>query len=158
MEDWEAGVEGLDELEGDEAVLHAADLAARFLTGLDGVYSLLDADHTMFLGRKTGAVAYAEVDPTDRCSPLVEVARWAKPAEVEGSFVGVNMTPDGRLVLSTDHGWLVSLARDFSDHVAIRLPGADRDAADHCARMEAERGNTGYGWVRTSMCLSLIHI
>ena len=152
MTDWEAGVAGLDDLEGDEAVLHAVDLATRFLTGLDGVYSLLDANHTLFLGCKTGAVAYAEVDPTDRCSPLVEVARWAKPAEVEGLFVGVNMTPDGRLVLSTDHGWLVSLARDFSDHVAVRLPGANKEAADHCARMEAERGNTGYGWVRTSMC------
>jgi hypothetical protein len=62
------------------------------------------------------------------------------------------MTPDGRLVLSTDHGWLVSLARDFSDHVAIRIPGAAEEAADHCARMEAQRGNTGYGWVRTSLC------
>ena len=150
--DWEAGVAGLDDLEGDEAVMHAADLAARFMTGLDGVYALLDHEHTLFLGRKTGAVAYAEVDPTDRHSAIVEKARWEKPPEVEGFFVGVNMTPDGRLVLSTDHGWLVSLARDFSDYVAVQIPGAAEDAAEHCARMEAERGNTGYGWVRTSLC------
>ncbi len=157
--DWEAGVAGLDEgIHGDDdaPVLHAAGLASRFMTGLDGVYALLDHEHTLFLGRKAGAVAYAEEDPTDRRSPLVEKARWDKPDGVDGFFVGVNMTPDGRLVLSTDHGWLVSLARDFSDHVAVRLPGAveaDRDvAAEHCARMEAERGNTGYGWVRTSLC------
>ena len=151
-EDWEAGVAGLDGLAGDEAVGHAVDLASRFMTGLDGVYALLDVDHTLFLGRKTCAVAYAEVDPARRDSAIVEVARWDKPPEVEGFFVGVNITPDGRLVLSTDHGWLVSLARDFSDHVAIRIPGAAEQAAEHCAWMEAERGNTGYGWVRTSLC------
>ena len=151
-EDWEAGVAGLDDLSGDEAVGHAVDLASRFMTGLDGVYALLDVNQTLFLGRKTCAVAYAEVDPSDRGSAIVEVARWEKPPEVEGFFVGVNITPDGRLVLSTDHGWLVSLARDFSDHVAIRIPGAAEQAAGHCAHMEAERGNTAYGWVRTSMC------
>ncbi len=161
--DWEAGVSGLDEgIHGsdDGPVMHAAGLAARFMTGLDGVYALLDHQHTLFLGRTQAVVAYAEEDPADRSSPLVEKARWDKPPEVEGFFVGVNITPDGRLVLSTDHGWLVSLARDFSDHVAVRLPGAvvagadgDLDvAARHCARMEAERGNTGYGWVRTSLC------
>ena len=151
-EEWEAGVAGLDDLSGDEAIGHAVDLASRFMTGLDGVYALLDLDNTLFLGRKSCAVAYAEVDPGDRSSAIVEKARWDKPDGIEGFFVGVNMTPDGRLVLSTDHGWLVSLARDFSDHVAIRIPGAAEEAADHCARMEAQRGNTGYGWVRTSLC------
>ena len=153
--DWEAGVTGLDaDIDGDvdAPVVHAADLASRFMTGLDGIYALLDNEHTLFLGRKTGAVAYAETDPTDRSSPLVEKDRWDKPPEVEGFFVGINMTPDGRLVLSTDHGWLVSLARDFSDHVAVQIPGAAEHAAEHCARMEIDRGNTGYGWVRTSLC------
>jgi len=162
--DWVEGIAGLDEgIHGDDdsPVIHAAGLAARFLTGLDGVYALLDCEHTLFLGRTKAVVAYAEVDPTDRRSALVETARWSKPDEVTGAFVGVNMTPDGRLVLSTDHGWLVSLARDFADYVAVRLPGAVevdgiggvRDvAAEHCARMKAERGNTGYGWVRTSLC------
>ena len=97
-EDWEAGVAGLDGLAGDEAVGHAVELASRFMTGLDGVYALLDVDHTLFLGRKTCAVAYAEVDPARRDSAIVEVARWDKPPEVEGFFVGVNITPDGRLV------------------------------------------------------------
>jgi len=152
--DWETAVAGLDEgIHGDEPtpVMHAATLGSRFLTGLDGVYALLDHEHTLFVGRKQAVVAYAEADPTDCRSPIREKARWQKPAEVEGSFVGINMTPDGRLVLSTDHGWLVSLARDFSDHVSTFLPGAEA-AAEHCARMEVERGNTGYGWVRTSLC------
>ncbi len=153
LQDLQAGVVGLDDLRGQEALDHALGLAMRYMTGLDGVYALLDCDHTMFLGRKTGAVAYAETDPADRSSPIVERARWEKPDHIEGSFVGANITFDGRLVLTTDHGWVVCLARDFSEYDAIQLPGGAELAAEHCARMEAEKGNTGFGWVRTSCCV-----
>ena len=151
--DWENGIADLDDFSDEEQLIDGAiALAARFMTGLDGVYSLLDLDHVMYLGRKEGVVAYWESDPSSRHSDLLEKARWSKPDEVEGSFVGINMTPDGRLVLSTDHGWLISLSRDFKDYVAVQIPGAEGKAAEHCKLMEAERGNTGYGWIRTSMC------
>ena len=151
--DWENGIADLDDFSDEEQLIHGAiALAARFMTGLDGVYSLLDLDHVMYLGRKEGVVAYWESDPSSRHSDLLEKARWSKPDEVEGSFVGINMTPDGRLVLSTDHGWLISLSRDFKDYVAVQIPEAEEKAAEHCKLMEAERGNTGYGWIRTSMC------
>ncbi len=153
LADLEAAVAGLDELRGQAAVDHAVGLAIRFMTGLDGVYALLDRDHTLFLGRTDAVVAYAETDPDDRRSPIAELARWDRPAGIEGLFVGVNLTFDGRLVLTTDHGWVVCLARDFSTYDAIRLPGAAEQAADHCARMEEEKGNTAYGWVRTSCCV-----
>jgi hypothetical protein len=149
----EADLAGLDELDGDEAILHAADLAMRHLTGLDGVYALLDHEHTLFLGRRDHAVAYADAVPGDRHSAIVETARWDRPDGIDGSFVGVNLTFDGRLVLTTDHGWVVCVERDFSSYEAIRLPRAAEEAADHCARMEEQRGNTGYGWVRTSCCV-----
>lgn len=149
----EAGLAGLDDLRGDEAIDHAMVLAMQYMTGLDGIYSVLDCDHTLFLGRKTGAVAYGEVDPTDRRSAIVERARWDKPDHIEGFFVGANMTFDGRLVLTTDHGWVVLLERDFSSYEAIQIPGGAEQAAEHCTRMEADRGNTGYGWVRTSICI-----
>ena len=148
----DAIVAGLDQLSGQEAIEHAMTAALTFMTGLEGVYALLDCDHTLFLGRGDGAVAYVEADPDDRRSPIVERDRWTKPAEIEGRFVGINMTFDGRLVMTTDHGWVVCLARDFSTHDAIRLPGADAAAA-HCAAQEAEYGHTGFGWVRTSTCV-----
>ena len=143
---------GLDDLDGDDAVAHAIGIAARFMTGLDGIYSLLDCDHTLFLGRKDHAAAYVETDPDDPASPIVERDRWYRPEGIDGYFVGINITFDGRLVMTTDHGWVVCLARDFSDYDAIQLPGADTDAAEHCARRAAEYGHTGYGWVRTSSC------
>ena len=151
--DLEEQVAGLDERRGQEAIEHAIGLAMRFMTGLDGVYALVDRDNTLFLGRRTHAAAYGETDSTDPGSPIVERDRWEKPAHIGGSFVGVNMTFDGRLVLTTDEGWVISLSRDFSDYDAIQLPAAAEQAAAHCTRMEAERGNTGYGWVRTSSCV-----
>ena len=151
--DLETMVEGLDSLHGAEAIEHALDLTLRFMIGLDGVYALVDRDNTLFLGRRTHAAAYTESDPTNPASPIVERDRWEKPEHISGSFVGINMTFDGRLVLTTDHGWVMALARDFTTYDAIQLPGAGEEAADHCARMEAERGNTAYGWVRTSCCV-----
>ena len=149
----EAMIAGLDDLRGQAAIEHAINLTLQFMTGLDGVYALVDRDNTLFLGRRTHAVAYVETDRTDRGSLIVERDRWEKPPHIGGSFVGVNMTFDGRLVLTTDEGWVVSLARDFAEYEAVQLPGAAEHAAAHCAHMEAERGNTGYGWVRTSCCV-----
>jgi hypothetical protein len=149
--DLDAAARALDELSGEAAIAHAIDLTLQFMTGLDGVYAVLDCENTLFLGRKAGAVAYAD-DPSDRSSPIVEKARWDKPAQLEGLFVGANITFDGRLVLTTDHGWVVCLERDFSDYDTIRLQHSDV-AAEWCAHQQAARGNTAYGWVRTSTCV-----
>ncbi|MCJ7436350.1 MAG: hypothetical protein MUP97_01130 [Acidimicrobiia bacterium] len=149
----ETMVDGLDSSHGADAIEHALGLTLRFMMGLDGVYALVDRYNTLFVGRRTHAVAYTESDPTDPASPVVERARWEKPEHIVGSFVGMNMSFDGRLVLTTDHGWVVALDRDFARYDAIQLPGAVEEAAAHCARMEADRGNTAYGWVRTSCCV-----
>ncbi len=148
----EEGLRRLDELRGQDAVDHAIVMGLTYLVGLDGVYALVDRDNTLFLGTTTTVVAYVESDPTDPASSIVERSRWERPPHIDGGFVGVNITFDGRLLLSTDHGWLVCLARDFSDYVAIQLPGAAEDAAAHWTRMEAN-ARSGYGWVRTSICV-----
>jgi hypothetical protein len=147
-----AAADALDTLDGAAALEHAVGLALRFLTGLDGVYSLLDRDGILYVGTKTAVVAYGETDPADPASPIVERRRWARPPEVTGAFVGINLTFDGRLVLSTDHGWVVSLARDFGDYDTRTLRHSEI-AAEWCAHQERERGNSGYGWLRTSMCI-----
>ena len=72
----DVNLRGLDEKEGWEAIEHAIGLSLAFMTGLDGVYALLDRDHTFFLGRKDHAVAYVDADPTDRASAVVERGRW----------------------------------------------------------------------------------
>ena len=77
------------------------------------------------------AVAYVETDPSDPSSPIVERDRWNKPPEIEGFFLGINMTFDGRLVMTTDHGWVVVLERDFTSYEAIQIPGGAEDAAEY---------------------------
>ena len=149
----EANLAGLDNLEGQDAINHALGLSMRFMTGLDGVYALLDRNNTLFLGRKDHAVAYVEADSSDPASKISERDRWYKPDHIEGYFVGMNITFDGRLVMSTDHGWVVVLARDFSEYHAIQVAGGAEQAAEYCAMRAAERGNTGYGWMRTSICV-----
>ena len=151
--DLEAAIEGLEVLRGDEAIRHALTLAATYLMGLDGVYSLLDCESTLFLTRKRCVVAYRETDASDPASPIYEHARWDKPAELEGDFVGVNLTFDGRLVLTTDHGWVVCLSRDFRECHVVQLPGAAEHAAAHWQRMLESGRNGGYGWVRKSLCV-----
>ncbi|GJM39168.1 MAG: hypothetical protein DHS20C19_25350 [Acidimicrobiales bacterium] len=148
----EAYLEGLDDKEDWAAIEHAIELSMKFMTGLDGVYALLDCENTLFLGRKDHAVAYVETDPTDRASEIVERDRWNKPDEIQGAFVGMNMTFDGRLVMSTDHGWVVVLARDFSEYHAFQVKGGAQEAAAYNEAMEAT-GRVGYGWMRTSMCV-----
>ena len=153
IEDLEVNLLGLDKKDGWEAVEHAIELSLKFMTGIDGVYALLDCDHTLFLGRKDHAVAYVETDLSDPASPIVERDRWNKPDHIEGFFVGMNMTFDGKLVMTTDHGWVIVLERDFSAYHALQIAGGAETAAEYCARRAAERGNTGYGWVRTSICV-----
>lgn len=150
--DLEAAIEGLDTLRGSEAVQHAMVLALTYMVGLDGVYALLDNEHTMFLGRTDRAVAYVEADPTDRSSAIVERNQWMRPDDIDGSFVGVGMTFDGWLVLTTNTGWVVCLARDFSTYHALQLPGAAAEALAFNEKMLAEN-RPGYSWVRTSCCV-----
>jgi hypothetical protein len=152
QDDLEAAARQLDTVSGPEAINLAVSLAFKYMTGLDGVYAALDCDHTFFLGTKRGAVAYADAEPGNRHSGIVEVRRWEKPPEIGGDFVGVNMTFDGRLVMSTEHGWIISLARDFSEFDAIQLRHSEIAAA-WCDEQLNKRGRRGYGWLRTSLCV-----
>ena len=149
----EENLVGLDEHDGWDAITHAIDLSLKYMTGLDGVYALIDCDNSFFLGRKDHAVAYVETDPNDPASPIVERDRWNKPDHIEGFFVGINLTFDGWLVMTTDHGWVVVVKRDFSEYHAVQITGGAEEAAAYCARKAEEYGHTGFGWVRTSVCV-----
>lgn len=151
-EQLQASLPPLDDLSGKAAIDHAIGLAMQYMTGLDGVYSLLDRDHQLFVGRSDSIVAYAETDPDDHGSDIAVRNRWQRPEHISGSFVGVNMTFDGQLVVTTSTGWVICLERDFSAHHAVQLPGAAADADGFNARMVDENRN-GYSWVRTSCCV-----
>ncbi|MCD9624677.1 hypothetical protein [Rhabdothermincola salaria] len=149
----DAHIAELDGLEGRALADAGIGLAAQYLTGLSGVYYLLDRDNTLFVGGAESILAYRDVDPDDPASPIELAATFARPAEVTGSFAGANLTFDGHLVMITDEGWIVVAARDFSSHQAVRLPGGEAAPA-HNEQMGAEGRRAGQAdWVRNSVAV-----
>jgi hypothetical protein len=120
---------------------------ARKLRDLSSVYTLLDVDNVYYIGDKKGTItAYGDADPNDPRSPIELKRQFALPEEVTGLTVGMNMTHDGWLVIATEHGYIVTVKRDFSDHRSVRLQhsdGAEKKAT----------GATGYGWIRNGFAI-----
>jgi len=117
------------------------------LRDLSSVYTVLDADNTYFIADKNGSVAaYADEDPADPRSPIVQKAVFRFPAEVTGLTVGMNMTFDGWLIVPTEHGYVVAISRDLKHHRVIRLRYSEG------AEEKATRP-TGYGWVRNGVAI-----
>ncbi len=97
--------------------------------GLAGVYYLLSADNVLYVGGKNSILAYADADPTDQKSKIVLKKEWQKPAEIAGGFNSMNMTYDGRLISTSDDGWVVLINRDLTQYHTLQLTGAEVAAA-----------------------------
>jgi hypothetical protein len=110
----------------------------------EGVYTLLDKDNQFVVGGKGFVRIYGDAKPGDRLSGISIRAEWLQPKEITGTFMGMNMTFDGRIVLATTDGYLVALSRDFKDVQAIRLRGAVE---------EAPKQPQGVFWVRNGFCI-----
>jgi hypothetical protein len=117
------------------------------LRDLSSVYTVLDADNTYYIADKSGSItAYGDADPTDPASPIVEKGTFQLPVPVTGLTVGMNMTFDGWLIVPTEHGYIVAVSRDFTEHRVVRLRHAEG------AEEKATRP-TGYGWVRNGVAI-----
>ena len=149
----DAEIAQLDGLQGDALAQQGLVLSAKYLAGLAGVYYLLDADNTLFVGGLKSILAYRDADPSDPTSPIELAAEFPIPSDVGGQFVGANMTFDGHLVMPTSEGWLLVVKRDFSAHTAIQLPGAEGAAAYNQAQLDAGRRPGTFEWVRNSVAV-----
>ncbi|MEJ6511175.1 MAG: hypothetical protein QNL59_06125 [Actinomycetota bacterium] len=148
----EEAITALDTLTGMDAVMHAASISATYLTGVTGVYYVLDCDGNYFVGYEDHVVAFGDATPGDSDSPIVVRRRFDQPPEVTGGFVGINMSYDGRLILSTENGWVISLDRDFSSYDALQLRFSEGAEEFTNARF-AEFGHGGRSWMRKSLCV-----
>ena len=149
----DANIALLDQQHGGELAMTGLGFGIKYLLGLTGIYYALDVDNTLFVGGEDSVIAYQDAVKGDRRSPIVVRDTWQRPAEVTGGFVGVNMTFDGKLVVVTDEGWIVVLSRDFSQYVAVALPGQEAAAA-HNAKVLASGANLGSAsWVRNSIAV-----
>jgi hypothetical protein len=120
---------------------------AQKLRNLSNLYTVLDADHTYYVGSKSGLItAYGDKDPADSRSPIVKLREFQLPAEATGPIMGLNMTYDGWLIAATEHGYMAAVSRDFKDYVLIRLKHSE-GAEDKAT------GPTGYGWIRNAYAI-----
>lgn len=149
----EAEIAVLDELTGADLVDAGLGMAVRYLIGLAGIYYVLDADNTLFVGGADSIVAYADADRADPESPVEVAGEWRKPEGIGGDFVGANVTFDGRLAMVTNQGWLVLVERDFSAHYAVRLNGAEGAADHNRAMLDAGFRPGAADWVRNSLAV-----
>ncbi len=143
----DASIAGFDASNAGLFALWRAFRDASKLRDLSSVYTVLDVDNTYYIADKAGSItAYADADPTDPTSPIVERAVFQLPAEVSGLTVGMNMTFDGWLIVPTEHGYVVAISRDLKEHRVIRLLHSEG------AEEKATRP-TGYGWVRNGVAI-----
>jgi hypothetical protein len=117
------------------------------LRDLANLYTVLDKDHTYFVGSKTGLItAYGDADPNDSYSAIVKKAEFQLPAEVTGPVMGLNMSYDGWLIVATEHGYVAAVKRDFSEVHTIRIHHSE-GAEDKAT------GPTGKGWIRNGFAV-----
>lgn len=120
---------------------------AQKLRDLSGVYTVLDRDNQYYIGSKEGVIrAYGDKVAGDQHSPIELKRQFKLPEQVTGLMVGMNMTFDGWLIVATEHGWVVSVKRDFSDYRVARMRYSEG------AEEKATRA-TGYGWVRNGFAI-----
>jgi hypothetical protein len=119
---------------------------ARKLRDLSGVYTLLDAQNVYYIGDKAGGIsAYGDSVPGDPASPIEMRREFRLPPEATGLLIGMNMSFDGWLLVATEHGYLVAVKRDFSEHRVVRLL--------HGEGAESKASGAGYGWVRNGFAV-----
>ena len=143
----------LDSLAGLDKANRGLEMAVRYLTGLDGIYYLLDVDNTLFVGGAESILAYGDVEPDNADSAIELVAEWPKPEGITGGFVGANLTFDGRIAMVTNEGWIVVVERDFSDYEAIQLNGAEVAPQHNIDMLDAGFRPGAADWVRNSLAI-----
>ncbi|WP_299944524.1 hypothetical protein [uncultured Microbulbifer sp.] len=117
------------------------------LKNLSGLYTVLDKDHNYYVGNKSGLIqVYGDQNPMNSRSPIIKLRQWQLPDEVTGPIVGINLTYDGRLIVATEHGYLVAVKRDFSEYQRVRIRHSE--GAENKATQRA-----GYGWVRNGFAI-----
>ena len=118
---------------------------------LASVYTMADRDGQYWVGFTRGISIYADEVAGDPASEIVKKRSWTIPDSVPGAVVGINMTYDGWIVLATDAGYMIALARDFSEYRSVALPHNDEAPAFN-ARMKTEH-RPGYNWIRNSIAV-----
>jgi hypothetical protein len=111
---------------------------------ITGIYTLLDVDNQYVVCGDGWVQVYGDSTPGDCLSSIVVRTRWDQPKEITGTFIGINMTFDGRIILATTDGYILSISRDFKDVKSVRLPEAEA---------ELPKQAKGVPWIRNGFAV-----
>ena len=112
--------------------------------GLNGTYTLVDAHNNYYIETPGEIFVYGSNKGLAASSrDKIEVVKsFKRPTEVTGKFIGMNMSPDGFLLVSTDEGFFVAInTQDFSEYYFTELSHRDNAAT-------FEDGNPNDTWIR----------
>lgn len=126
------------------AVLQALRHARGTYSDISGIYTLVDRDGEYYVCGAREITVYGDAEPGDPDSPIEIRRRYEWPDDVTGVSVGMNMTFDGRLIVATEDGYLMSFSRDFASRKTIRL---------RFAQKSEETGEAGQGWIRNGIAV-----
>lgn len=137
-------IEELNNIEGVAGLKYSLSLSQKMFKNLAGVYTLMDKDNNYYMGNNTGIVVYGDAQPGVANSKIVKLREFKTPDFVTGSYVGMNLTFDGKIVIATEHGYVLVIERDFSSYKSIKMKFSENANTDTTA---------GRGWVRNAIAL-----
>jgi hypothetical protein len=144
-DDATAYVERFNELgPGYWSVFQALQHARSVYTDISGIYTLVDGKGEYYVCGRREITVYGDAEPGNPDSAIEVRRRFAWPDDVTGISVGMNMSFDGRVLVATEDGFLLSLARDFSSMEVVRLRFSEEASAAK---------DTGQGWIRNGMAV-----
>ena len=142
----EASIEAFDESHSGFFAIRRGLREMQKLRDLSGIYTLVDVDHVYYIGDRDGTVtAWGDETKGDPDSPIKQLRQFKLPKEASGLLAGMNMTFDGWLVLVTEHGDVLTVKRDFSEHRSVRMK--------HSEGAAEKATGPGRGWIRNSIAV-----
>ena len=138
-------IDGFDADSGLNNIELAAE-ASKVWSDVSGVYAVVDKDNNFFVADKLGNItAYGDSVEGDINSEIEIKKKFGMPKEASGPTLGMNVTYDGWIVMSTENGYLVAINRDLNDYRLVRLT--------HATDENTTSQGVGKGWVRNSLAI-----
>ncbi|MET0988612.1 MAG: hypothetical protein ABW034_24740 [Steroidobacteraceae bacterium] len=125
----------MDAMNDEQVAVYEQNLWRIPYRSVQSAYRMISRDNELYMPyRSSEGIAlrvFADSDPADPASDIVLKREWKVPPELSrANIMSVNMTYDGWVVMVTQDGVMVALARDFSQHKTLKLPRKGEEPAE----------------------------
>ena len=96
-------------------------LKSGFIGGMSSVYMMMNHENNFVAAIPRGVRVYGDVIKGNISSGIKIVYEYQLPETIQGQVCGMNMTYDGRIIVVTDEGFVISISEDFKDIKSIEM-------------------------------------